>query len=442
MLGVLSESASTTHCRLRVFLSTIGSAGDVNPFVAIGSELKRRGHQVTLVTSAYFEPLARGAGLDFVGLGTPGDYRATVDDPDLWDPKGGFRVFARRVVIPAMRPLYDIVSENLSSNAILVAQGQTFGAHIAHEKHGMPFVTVHLQPAAFRTIHDAPLMPGWIPPLLRPAVYALFDYLVLDRELAGDVNAFRSQLGLPKVRSIFGSWAHSPQKSIGLFPDWFAPPQPDWPAQAELAGFVFLDEAPRPVDPALVAFLAEGEAPIVFTPGTAMRHADLFFRASIQASIELGRRALLLTQYPEQVPSPLPDGVATFAYVPFAAVLPHSVALVHHGGIGTVAQALAAGIPQLVRPMTFDQPDNAARVQRLGVGLSIRPDQYMPNTVVKMLHTLLHSQDVLTACRYYSSLIHSDTGLAAACNAIEAVGGLPRLPDGSQEGEPGTPKPS
>ena len=423
----------TTHSRLHVLLCTIGSAGDVNPFVAIGSELKRRGHQVTLVTSAYFESLARGAGLDFVGLGNPEDYKKTVDDPDLWDPKGGFRVFARRVVIPAMQPLYEILSENLSSSAILVAQGQTFGAHLAHEKHGVPFVTIHLQPAAFRSIHDAPLMPGWIPPSLRSTVYALLDYLVLDRELASDVNAFRSQLGLPKVHSIFASWAHSPQKSIGLFPDWFAPPQPDWPTQTELAGFVFLDEGPRPLGPALSAFLAEGEPPIVFTPGTAMRHADLFFEASIQASIELGRRALLLTQYPDQVPSPLPDGVATFAYVPFAAVLPHSAALVHHGGIGTVAQALAAGIPQLVRPMAFDQPDNAARVQRLGVGLSIRPDHYIPHTVVRMLHTLLNSQDVLTKCRFYSDVIHPDTGLAVACNAIEAVAELPKPPNNSLE---------
>jgi len=99
---------------------------------------------VTLVTSAYFESLTRDAGLDFVRLGNPEDYKKTVDDPDLWDPKVGFRVFARRVVIPAMQPLYEILSENLSPNAILVAQGQTFGAHLVHEKHGVPFVTIHL----------------------------------------------------------------------------------------------------------------------------------------------------------------------------------------------------------------------------------------------------------------------------------------------------------
>ncbi len=421
----------TTHSPLHFLLSTIGSAGDVNPFVAIGRELKRRGHQVTLVTSTYFGPLAKRAGIDFIGLGTPQDYRQTVDDPDLWDPKTGFRVFARRVVIPAIQPLYAILAQNLTSNAVLVAQGQAFGAHLAHEKYGVPFVTIHLQPAAFRSIHDAPMMPRWIPRSLRSTVYALLDYLVLDREFAPDVNSFRSELGLPKVHGIFASWVHSPQKTIGLFPDWFAPPQPDWPTQTELTGFVFLNEDPRSLDPELSAFLAEGEPPIIFTPGTAMRHADKFFQASIQASMDLGRRALLLTQYPEQLPSRLPKGIAASAYVPFALILPRSAALVHHGGIGTAAQALAAGIPQLVRPMTFDQPDNAARLQRLGVGSSIRPDQYAPRAVADILHTLLRSPDVSEKCRFFSAKISPFRGLELACNAIETVATFPKPPNNS-----------
>ena len=209
----------TTHSHLRVLLATIGSVGDVNPFVAIGRELRRRGHQVTLVTSAYFESLAKQAGLDFIGLGSPEDYRRTVDDPDLWNPKTGFRVFARRVVIPAIRPLYEILSQELSPNFVLVAQGQAFGAHLVHEKHRVPFITIQLQPAAFRSIYDAPLMPRWIPRFLRPATYALFDDLVLDREFAPYLNSFRSQIGFPDVHRIFASWVHSPRKTLGLFPD-------------------------------------------------------------------------------------------------------------------------------------------------------------------------------------------------------------------------------
>jgi rhamnosyltransferase subunit B len=320
-----------------------------------------------------------------------------------------------------MRPVYEILSQSLGPDSILVAQGQAFGAHLAHEKHGTPFATINLQPVAFRSTHDSPLLPGWIPLSIRPVVYSLIDSLVLDREFTRELNSFRSELGLPRVHRIFGSWVHSPQKSIGLFPGWFAPPQPDWPAQAELAGFVYSKEGQGELDPEISAFLARGEPPVVVTAGTAVRGADRFFEVSVQACIELGRRALLLTRYHDQVPSPLPEGVAAFPYAPFEVVLPRGAALIHHGGIGTVAQALAAGIPQLIRPMTFDQPDNAARVQRLGAGLSIRPDRYTPRTAVRALDTLLHSEDVSAKCRLYSAMIDPGAGLAAACDIIEAT---------------------
>jgi UDP:flavonoid glycosyltransferase YjiC (YdhE family) len=183
----------------------------------------------------------------------------------------------------------------------------------------------------------------------------------------------------------------------------------------------------------LAAFLADGEPPIVFTPGTAMRHADRFFETSIQASIELGRRALLLTHYADQIPSRLPPGVATAAYVPFATLLPLSAALVHHGGIGTSAQALAAGIPQLVKPMTFDQPDNAVRLERLGVGLSIRPDHYERRAVAAVLDVLLNSQAISQKCRLSASWIDSAGALARSCEAIETVAANSKPPNNSME---------
>jgi rhamnosyltransferase subunit B len=405
-----------------VVLSTIGSAGDVHPFVAIGRELRRRGHRVTLVTNAYFEPLAAQAGLDFVPLGAADDYLNAIEDPELWDSRNGFRVLARRVLVPAIRPLYRILSGLLDPSTILVSQGQAFGAHLAHEKHGVPFVTIQLQPAAFRSSHDAPLFPAWLPQFARRAVYVALDRLVLDRELAGDVNAVRAELGLPAVRRLFASWVHSPQKTIGLFPEWFAAPQPDWPPRTELTGFVFLPEDPAPLDPRLSAFLSQGAAPVVFTPGTAARHANRFFEGSIQASLWLGHRALLITRYQDQLPSRLPEGIAAFRHVPFPAVLPHCAALVHHGGIGTAAQALAAGIPQLVRPAAFDQPDNAARLQRLGVASSIRPADYKPVAIVERLHRLLSSPDVAANCRRFAARIDPGDAVTRVCEVIEAVG--------------------
>lgn len=406
-----------------ILLCTIGSAGDVNPFIGIGRELKKRGFRVVLITSQYFETQARSVGLEFFGLGSAEDYQSIIQDPDLWSPDKGFKVFAERVVFPIMEPAYEIIAGFDPSKTILIAQGQFFAAHIAHEKLGFPFITIHLQPAAFRSVHEFPLLPVRLPPLLIRGLFSLIDALLLDKLFAPNINRFRQRLGLPAINKIFGGWMHSPQKNLGLFPDWFAQPQPDWPPQTQLTSFVYYDkktgnedkELPRELE----TFLNAGKAPIIFTAGTAMKHADQFFRDCMEACQLLGQRGILLTQHPEQLPSELPQGIQHFAYLPFSEVLPRALALVHHGGIGTTAQAIAAGIPQVIRPMAHDQPDTAARVEKLGIGATISPKKFNAASLAEKLNSLITSQVVLERCKIYADKIHPDQSLDETCMIIE-----------------------
>src|SRR5205085_10377103 len=97
------------------------------------------------------------------------------------------------------------------------------------------------------------------------------------------------------------------------------------------------------------------------------------FRAAVDACRQLGVRGLLLTTYARQLPQPLPPSVQHCAFAPFGELFPRCAAVVHHGGIGTVARALAAGTPQLIVPHAYDQMDNAARVRRLGAGIGLAP---------------------------------------------------------------------
>jgi UDP:flavonoid glycosyltransferase YjiC (YdhE family) len=260
---------------------------------------------------------------------------------------------------------------------VVAAASLAFGARIAQERLGIPTATVHLQPGVFRSTHLPPVLPGppvpaWAPRPWKRFVYWAADRLVIDPALAPEINAFRTELGLPPVRRLFHGWWNSPQLVLGLFPAWFGPPQPDWPPQTVLTGFPLYDERGATEAPGeLHAFLDAGEPPVVFTPGSAMRHGRAFFAESVAACGLLGRRGLLLTRYREQVPPDLPEGVRHFEYVPFSQLLPRAAALVHHGGIGTLAQGLAAGVPQLVMPMGFDQPDNAARVVHAGAGIRL-----------------------------------------------------------------------
>ncbi len=413
----------TSQNERTIFLCAIGSAGDVNPFIAIGQELHKRGHRVVLCTSQYFESHARRAGLEFIGLGTAEDYLSIIEDPKLWEPETGFKVFAERVILPIMSPAYDAIKEFDPAQTLLVAQGTVFAAHIAHEKFKFPFVTIQLQPAAFRSAYEFPILPSWMPPYLKRILFNVADYFSIDRMLAPEINRFRKEQSLPPVKHIFGDWMHSPLATIGLFPDWFASPQPDWPPQTRLTGFIFHDKRDdnEQLSQDVLDFLDAGDPPIVFTPGTAMKHGGQFFEASIQACQILGRRGMLLTQHKDQLPSTLPEGIRHFEYLPFSLVLPRVAALVHHGGIGTTAQALAAGIPQVIRPMTHDQPDNAARVQLLGTGVSISPKDYTAQNVSERLNRLLSSSDVLARSKEYALRINAERSLQETCDLIERL---------------------
>jgi len=408
-------------------LIPIGSAGDVHPFVALGLALRDRGHRVTVITGAYFEGLVRKAGLEFVGLGTVEHFEAVLLHPDGWHPRRGFKVVFQWGVLPWIRPLYDLIAARyIPGETVVVASLLAFGARLAQEKLGVPMVSVELQPVVLRSAHQGPVLPGmslpdWLPAGLKRLAYWLGDVLVLDPVVAPATNAVRADLGLPPVHRLLDQWWHSPQRIIGLYPPWFAPPQPDWPRQLVLTGFPLFDERGLTEAPAEVLDFLDGGPPLVFTAGSAMRQGHAFFAAAAETCRLLGRRGLLLTRYPDQLPAPLPEGVRHCAYIPFSQLLPRSAALVHHGGIGTTAQALAAGIPQLLMPMSHDQPDNAARVERLGVGLSLAPRHFKAPAVARRLDELLNSPTVAANCRKVAQRFIGADPIGEACRLIEEI---------------------
>ncbi len=407
-------------------LITFGSSGDVNPFVGLGAALRTRGHTVTLATNPYFEKLIRQAGLDFVPMGTVQDFTATLDHPDLWHPRRGLPLVIRQGMIPLLRPSYELIRTRYQpGKTVVIASLLALGARIAQEKLGVPLVTVHLQPTAFPSLYQTPVYPqvdmsSWPRPLKR-LIYWAGDWTV-DRLLNPEFNRFRQELGLKPVRRIFAGWIHSPLLTLGLWPEWFSPPQPDWPKQARLSGFPLYDAAgvePLPLE--LESFLQAGSAPVIFTPGSAMRQGKKFFEESLKACAQLGCRGLFLTKFPEQIPSPLPQTVRQFGYIPFSQVLPRAAAFVHHGGIGTTSQALAAGVPQLVMPLSHDQPDHAARVLRLGAGLVLKAQDYHVAAAVKQLRKLLENSIYKDTCTMLRKRLEGVNSLQKTCQLIESA---------------------
>jgi UDP:flavonoid glycosyltransferase YjiC (YdhE family) len=422
---------------VKLLLVVVGSAGDVHPFLGLGRALRGRGHHVTVLTHEEFAGAVGDGGMEFVSLPRPGKTGTARPERRLgagpllqWALKpvlrSWFRLARATTVLPLLRPVYEAIRRHhRPDETVVVACSAALGARVAHDRLGVPLVTVHLAPLVFRSVRRPAVqppfvLPDWSPLWLRRSAFRLLDALILDPLLAGPIDAFRRELGLPPLRQPLHEWRHSPQRVVGLFPPWFAAPQPDWPAQTRLTGFPLYDEAERVRESSdLRRFLDDGEPPVVFTMGSVLKDNRRFFEEAVRACVRLGRRGMLLSPFREQVPASLPPGVRHFEYVPFSRLLPRAAALVYHGGIGTAAQALRAGVPQVVVPQKNDQWDNARHLEALGVARQSRSGWFRGPDLARTLEELLHSPAVGAACRAVATRFPDGAALEETCRLIE-----------------------
>jgi rhamnosyltransferase subunit B len=411
---------------LQVILAPVGTTGDVLPLVAIALRLKERGHRVVVAASGSHRGLIDSAGLELIETLDARSDAAALDHPNFWRPTRGVRRFTERMILPSIRPQVAAIEARAEpGKTVIVGSTFAFGVRIASEKLGLPAVTIHLAPAALRSLDDTPAVaniPAFprLPRSTKRLLYWYFDRFVFDPVMGPGLNEIRRGFGLPPIARPLQSWLNSPKRVIGLFPRWFAAPATDWPAQVRLTGFPLYDgPTSRTMPPELRRFLKEGKSPIVFTAGTAMSHGDDFYRAAVEACDRLRMRGVLISTADKQLPEETPLTVRAFAYAPFSELLPRAKAIVHHGGIGTAAQALKAGVPQVVVPMAYDQPDNAARLVRLGVASTLSQRRLDGANLAATLQRLLARADLPAKLDEAARRLEGDRSLDETCRLIE-----------------------
>jgi UDP:flavonoid glycosyltransferase YjiC (YdhE family) len=413
---------------MHFLLNPVGSHGDVHPFLALGLGLQARGHRVTVVTAGTFARLAERHRFGFRPTATEAEYEAMTANPDLWHPRKSFSVlFASDMLTKQLRTTFAHVRDLYTpGETVLVTGSLGIAARLANEALGVPLATVNLQPVALASVVSPPLFPtvrmrSWWPHWLRRLAYAFGARFVMDPRIGPPLNAFRQELGLPPVRNIW-FWKDSPQLVLNLFPEWYAL-APDWPPQCRSVGFLRYDQADAGLPPGVEQFLNDGPPPVVVSLGSAMRTGQRYFAAAVEACRRLRVRGLLLARGRHQVPAPLPPGVAHFDYAPFSRVFPRAAAVVHHGGIGTTAQALVAGVPQVVMPLAFDQPDNAERLEQLGVARAVPAAKFTPGRAAAALTAVLDGREVRAACAKCQARFAGPDPVDQACRLVEGLVG-------------------
>jgi rhamnosyltransferase subunit B len=406
-----------------ILLLPFGSAGDVFPFIWLGRQLKARGHRVRLVTTGAFEDHARNAGLEFIPIGKKDDFEAMIRDPRIWKTGIGTKIVFESAA-KSLEP-YLAAVESCGKVDLLLAPVTAFAARLAREKHGIPLISVHLQPAVFVSAYETPLLHPIIhlfnklPVWLKKLILALPN--PVDIFALPTVRPICAANGVKPPRSLWREWWDSPDGVLALFPAWFAPPQPDWPANLQQWTFPLEDlSAEQSLSPELQAFLAHGDRPVVFAPGSANVQAERFFAVAAEAVQRIGCRAVFASRDPNQVPPNLPPSILTVAYAPFSLLLQQTAVFVHHGGIGTLSQGFAAGVPQLIMAMAHDQPDNAARLERLGAGTGLSVRQFTPKRVAHELKLLLQGVEVRQAALKCAAILRQKPNLENMLAWIES----------------------
>lgn len=391
---------------LHALLCPVGSTGDLHPLLAVGAAMRARGHRVTVIGGEPFASAVAQAGFEFVAVQSAEVERTALAHKDAWSYADGYRVHMPfRCLEPLRRTHQAIVERYEPGRTVVAALNWCLAARVAQESHGVPMATLHLNAFTLRSARGilkmpAPMLVGpWLFPWYVRWEFRVLDALFVDPLCRPTLNAFRGELGLPPVRRIMDAWCNSPDAVVGMFPEWWCPPQPEWPAATKLVGFPVYDGAERqPLANGTAEFLQAGEKPIVFTPGASGMHTRAYFSAAVEAARRLRRRALVITPRSDLVSSHHGPDVHVCRYAPFRLVLPHAAAVVHQAGIGTTSQCLRAGVPQVCVPSIYNQPDTAERLRRLGVARTLAPKHFTVDRLHQALTQMLDHDETSRRC--------------------------------------------
>jgi len=414
---------------MRWLLTSWGSHGDLHPFLALGRGLIARGHQATLVGHPDWGAETEVAGLRFVSTGELSREDFIRDHPKVMSMKWGGLVSLHTLVNRAIAPGFDhtvaaLLAEAPTHDAI-IAHHFAFPAPVVAELTGLPWATVSLAPGVVPSAYSLPganfgragrgfFGRGW-----NRLIWS-GGQAISRRMVDPVVNRLRVKHGLRPVRDAIFE-AHSPTLNLQLYSEHFATRPPDWSAEKRLAGFCYFDPPGATLSPEIEVFLNDGEPPILFTLGSiAVQKPGAFFNSAAGALETLGWRGILLIGLEKNRPAQLPKSILAVPYAPYGLLMPRVRAVAHQCGIGTLSHTLRAGVPSVACPFAFDQPNNARRLEALGVAEVVLPHQHDAWHIGQALERLLAS-DAPARAQRLGNLIRAEDGVARACSILEEV---------------------
>jgi len=415
---------------MRVTIITIGSQGDVQPYIALGTGLQAAGYDVCLATHANFEAIARDRGLEFYLIeGNPKEMLEAETGQALIETGRNIVTHVRRLKTMATMLIQQMLNDSWNAcqgTDVIVHSAFGFGSFYVAKKLGVPSIAAFHIPFTRTSAFPNVTMPQ----LRLGGFYNWFSYIFFEQlfwqTFRSSINKWvQESLRLPRPPFMgdFGAMQKRGHPIIYGFSPTVLPKPPDWSESIHVTGYWFLDRQSNWQPPAdLVDFLQSGPQPIYVGFGSmSNRNPEEMTEIVLKALDQCNQRGIILTGWGGLSKTDLPDHVFKIESIPFDWLFPQMSAIVHHGGAGTTAASLRAGIPSVIVPFFADQPFWGEQVFRLGVGTKpIHRKQLSIERLSRAINTAVNDKVMRKRSATIGERIRAEDGVATAVDIISS----------------------
>ncbi|MBD2252349.1 glycosyltransferase [Nostoc parmelioides] len=414
---------------MRIAIIALGSRGDVQPYIALGKGLKAAGHIVRLLTHENFEVLVTSHGLEFYPM--YGNVQEIIETQEMRDllEKGNFITITSHTARLTKRATINWVKKGLVAcqgmDLLLTGVGGLYLGLSLAQKLELPLLPAYVFPFTPTTQFPGVLFPQSIA-RFGGAVNWLSHHLIRQIMWQGsriaDAAARKQVLNLPAA-SFFGPYNTSNYPTLYGFSPSVIPKPSDW-QNTHVTGYWFLDAEPNwSPPPALMEFLLGGKPPIYIGFGSmGNRNPEQTADIILQALAKTQQRAVMLSGWGGLHKENLPDSVYLVDSIPHSWIFERVAAVVHHGGAGTTAAGLRAGVPTIIIPFFGDQGFWGQRVASLGVGTEPIPrKQLTAERLAQAIQLAVTDQTMRQRAADLGAKIRTEDGIANVVAVIQEI---------------------
>lgn len=428
--------------KIKLIFVAFGSLGDVYPLVPIACSLSKV-YEVTFLANEYFREVIECAGLHYHALGTNEEQIAALESKSSTGETDEGRIHRfEHIIGKNFERTFDFLESLMKAGCkpIVVSHGNLSPAVPACEKFNIPLILAYYAPSQIPYNQEDSIlylkMQGKNEFLAR---HFILPWLMFKSKLSFDIkpayNEYRKKFNLPPIKNHFEKFLDllkfKKSKITGLnipleiclTPKWFCEPLGDNLGRINFVGFPFYNERQVDDESRIDAFIKTHGKPIVFTPGTTVEDVEQFSQEIISICRKLGSPGIFASRHGEaafkkiEIPDDVP--VLFLKHADFSFLLPKARCLIHHGGIGTIAQAVKAGIPQIVRPRMYDQPVNGVRVMMNGLGGCVFPEVFHADSVAYVLDHVENNPKIQELLSYYSAQVNAEDAVSESAKLID-----------------------